>query len=389
LGSSGDIATDDDLDLARALGAEMASRYIVCVVGGDDGVMGAAARAAKENGGTTVAVTARDKQIRDGSIFDACVNTGMSWCQFSDALLRSCVGAVVIGGGAGTIAEIAAFYLAERPVAFFGGGMPASLFGGGALDARNLMLLPVVDSPDQALAHVLGVEALPQAAASAHSIGDELHLTSYPFGTAALYGEAAAHFRWAAIGDGRDECATAARASLEDALGDVQYYGRQDFFGAATHYARALAILSAGDGPEGFSAYLRAIMLESLASGLHDCGMNGLAHQTAAEAAHAYDDAISVSPQNEHKYLRHSAEGLRGDAHLFHAHALFEDGLSEQALVALTASREAYAKALAHHPPYGENVSASNYERVVRQVAELEARIAQAAEGAFESKRDR
>lgn len=375
LGSSGDIATDGELALAAAVGRELALRKIVCVTGGDDGVMGEAARAAKAQGGTTVAIVARDKTIANGSTFDACVNTGLAWVQFSDSILRSCVGAVVLGGGAGTLGELAVFYLAERPVAFCGAGQLATMFADRPLDQRELVVFPAFDDPVAAVDHVMGAIAGSGASATSIAAGAELHFNSYPFGSAALYREAAAHFREAVALAGRDGQASArASASLEDALADVEYYIRQDFFGAASHYSRALRHAKAADDAA-FSAYLVAIMLESIATALHEHGLDRTGAAVALESAHHYEAAMAVTPADEHKYLRHSADGLRGDAALFEAHDHFDAGRLDAAHQALESARAAYAAALVHHPPYGENVSSSNYNRVLQQVDELEAKL--------------
>lgn len=375
LGSSGDIATEEELTLAAAAGQELARRRIVCVTGGDDGVMGAAARAAKAGGGTTIAVIARDRSIDDGSCFDACVNTGLAWVQFSDALLRSCVGAIVIGGGAGTMGELSVFYLAERPLAFCGSrGHLATMFADRPLDQRELMRFPAFEDAGAAIDHVVEAAAGTRDSGESLAAGAELHFASYPFGVEALYRQAAAHFR-RAVSLSRDEGAIlSALASLEDALADVEYYDRQDYLCAASHYSRALSYARRTDNIS-FSAYLEAILLESVASALHEQGMHAVGAAVAKESANRYQAAIAVSPENEHKYLRHSAEGLVGDAALFEAHHHFRSGQVEAAREAIGRARAAYSDALSHHPPYGENVSSSSYQRVIDQVEQLEAKL--------------
>lgn len=155
-GSSQDIATDDELQLARLSGLEFAKRGVSLITGGDDGVMGVAARTAKENGGVTIAVIARDKVIESTEIFDAIINTGLGWVQFSDVIIRSCEGALVIGGGAGTIGELSILYLSEKPFAFIGTQTNIALeFGNRYFDARKIFRPPVFDDPVAALDYII------------------------------------------------------------------------------------------------------------------------------------------------------------------------------------------------------------------------------------------
>lgn len=156
IGASGDIATPEELNLAGHCGRDLAARGCVVLTAGDDGVMGAAARAVAAAGGTVVAVLPRDKRLSDPALFCAVVDTGLSWVQFGDSLIRSSSGALIIGGGAGTLAELALLYLAQMPAAFVGARSDlAQQYGNKPLDRRELGSFPVFDEPSAAVDHVV------------------------------------------------------------------------------------------------------------------------------------------------------------------------------------------------------------------------------------------
>lgn len=362
LGASHDLATDEELSLAASAGQRIAEHDLTCVVAGDDGVMGAAARAARASGGRVLAILPRHKQLQDPSLFDAVVDTGLGWVQFSDAVFRSTRGAIVIGGGAGTLAELAMAYLASAPVVLLGSRSTLAVrLGGQPLDERDLSRFRVAEEAGEALAAVLQIASFPAEVARAQA--DEAHFSSYPFGSRADY-LSAAHDYLAANESDED------RARFHDAIADHFYYTVGDYLRAASHYFQARKLLS-GDQPS-FSAYLTAIALESVGMALDAAGEHDLASGVSQRSADAYLAAIAVSPDNEHHLLRHSAAGLRGDASLFAALAARERGDDETARRLATAARTHYEEALAHHAPYGDSVSTSNFDRSIAAVVELE-----------------
>jgi uncharacterized protein (TIGR00725 family) len=106
---------------AEEVGRLLAERGCVVVCGGLGEVMEAAARGAKEAGGTTVGilpgVSARDAN----AWIDHAVATGTGHAR-NLAVVASCEAAIAVGGRWGTAAEIAYARLLGRPVVVLGVG---------------------------------------------------------------------------------------------------------------------------------------------------------------------------------------------------------------------------------------------------------------------------
>jgi uncharacterized protein (TIGR00725 family) len=362
LGASADLATSKELALAGEVGRRIAERALTCVVAGDDGVMGAAARGAREAGGRVVAILPRDKPLHDPSIFDAVVDTGLGWVQFSDVIFRSVRGSIAIGGGAGTLAELAMAYITSAPVVLLCSESSLAVrIGKNPLDERDLVRFEVTDEPGEALGLILRAGRF--AAEIARAQADESHFSSYPFGSRADYLSAA--YGYVAANESDEDL-----ARHEDAIGDHYYYTVGDYLRATSHYLRARKLL--GSSKPSFSAYLTAIALESTGMALADAGEHELASRVSRRSAAAYLDAIQVSPESEHHLLRHSAAGLRGDSNLFAAVEAHKRGNDEDARRLVSEARRSYEDALVHHPPYGDSISSSNFERAIASVEALE-----------------
>ena len=122
IGVMGPAACDEQTaSLARALGTAIAERGAVLLTGGRAGVMEAASRGAREAGGLTVGVlpgaNAADSPPND--YVDLALFTGLgearNWVNVcaSDAL-------IALGGGFGTLSEIALALKARKPLVLLG-----------------------------------------------------------------------------------------------------------------------------------------------------------------------------------------------------------------------------------------------------------------------------
>jgi uncharacterized protein (TIGR00725 family) len=122
IGVMGPAACDDETAaLARAVGRGVAERGAVLLTGGRTGVMEEASRGAREAGGLTVGILpgATTADSPPNAFVDVALLTGLgegrNWVNVcaSDAL-------IAIGGGFGTLSEIALALKARKPLVLLG-----------------------------------------------------------------------------------------------------------------------------------------------------------------------------------------------------------------------------------------------------------------------------
>ena len=106
---------------AEDVGRLLAERGCVVVCGGLGEVMAAAARGAKEAGGTTVGILPGESTGAANPWIDYAVATGTGHAR-NLAVVASCEAAIAVGGRWGTAAEIAYARVLERPVVVIGPG---------------------------------------------------------------------------------------------------------------------------------------------------------------------------------------------------------------------------------------------------------------------------
>jgi uncharacterized protein (TIGR00725 family) len=112
-------ATAAELTAAAAVGAELARAGVVLVCGGLGGVMEAACRGARDGGGMTVGILPGDDRAAANPFVDVAVATGLG--EARNALVVRGVDAVVaVGGGYGTLSEIALALKAGKRVVGLG-----------------------------------------------------------------------------------------------------------------------------------------------------------------------------------------------------------------------------------------------------------------------------
>ena len=108
-------ASPDELHAAEEVGAGLAVSGVVVVTGGLGGVMEAASRGAKSRRGRTIGILpGEDRDAANGWV-DIAIATGLG--ELRNGLVVRAVDAVVaVGGGHGTLSEIALALKAGRPV---------------------------------------------------------------------------------------------------------------------------------------------------------------------------------------------------------------------------------------------------------------------------------
>ena len=134
---------------AETVGRLLAERGAVLLCGGLGGVMEAAARGAKQRGGLTVGILPGADPGDANPYIDVPLATGMG--EMRNALIvRAAQAAIAIGGGWGTLSEIAMAQRIKTPVVGLHDAFPA------AID------IPRVTSPEAAVAWALEQATRPE-----------------------------------------------------------------------------------------------------------------------------------------------------------------------------------------------------------------------------------
>lgn len=113
IGDSGDF--DEKNKVAYEIGRFVAKNGWVLITGGRDGVMDSASRGAYEEGGIVVAITPFDSLDNATKFADIVIPTGIGFARNYVNVLSGDV-IVVVGGGAGTLSEIAYAWQFYKPI---------------------------------------------------------------------------------------------------------------------------------------------------------------------------------------------------------------------------------------------------------------------------------
>lgn len=104
------------LELAEETGVEVARAGAILLTGGMGGAMEAASRGAKRAGGVTIGILPGATRRDANPFVDYSIPTGMG--EMRNALLiRACDGVIAVGGGVGTLSEIALALRLGKPLA--------------------------------------------------------------------------------------------------------------------------------------------------------------------------------------------------------------------------------------------------------------------------------
>lgn len=107
--------TETELDLARDVGALLARADVIVVSGGLGGVMRASCEGAFTNGGTTIGLLPGAERSAGNPFLSISMPTGLG--QLRNGLVAAVAdAAIAIGGGWGTLSEIALAMRAGKPV---------------------------------------------------------------------------------------------------------------------------------------------------------------------------------------------------------------------------------------------------------------------------------
>ena len=104
---------------AHAVGREIARAGAVVVCGGLGGVMAAACRGAKKDGGTTIGILPGGDRSAANEWVDVAIATGLGEAR-NALIVRAADALIAVGGGFGTLSEIALALTAGKPVVGLG-----------------------------------------------------------------------------------------------------------------------------------------------------------------------------------------------------------------------------------------------------------------------------
>ena len=145
------VATADEEALAAEVGRLLAGRDVLVVCGGLGGVMAAVASGVHAAGGTSIGILPGHDTAGAAPDLSVALPTGMG--EMRNALLaRMGAGMLAIGGGYGTLSEIAFARRLDRPVALLASWRVQSPSGAGVPDER----LREFTKPEAAVDWLLG-----------------------------------------------------------------------------------------------------------------------------------------------------------------------------------------------------------------------------------------
>lgn len=161
IGFGRDHCTEIASSAAYKVGAEIARRNALLLTGGLGGVMEAASRGAKETGGFVIGIIPQDNKSEVNAYCDAVIATGIGFARdFITAYSADAV--IVVGGGAGTMIEIAAAYQKKIPiVAVKGTGGVADQLVDSYIDDRKIERIIGEDSPEKSVATAIDLVESP------------------------------------------------------------------------------------------------------------------------------------------------------------------------------------------------------------------------------------
>lgn len=137
---------------AEEVGMLLAERGCIVITGGKGGVMESAFRGAKKNNGTTVSVVKGSKRGVSNKFTDIEIIANTSAGGEELILTLSCDGIIIIGGGAGTLQEIASAYRNSKPmVAIETVDGFGKYFANKFLDDRKIVKIKKASTPKKAV----------------------------------------------------------------------------------------------------------------------------------------------------------------------------------------------------------------------------------------------
>ena len=155
-------ATEEHVELAEAVGRELANRGVMVVCGGLTGIMEAVCRGAKSAGGTTIGILPGHAASNANNYVDIPIVTGMGYSR-NVIVVYSGSAVIAVGGAYGTLSEIGHALSEGIPVVGLK-SWPLSRNGDGQpIDGDIIQASDPVDAVDKALAAAAARDSSGQA----------------------------------------------------------------------------------------------------------------------------------------------------------------------------------------------------------------------------------
>lgn len=155
LGSSKAICTKEAYNLAFEIGEELAKAGVLTLTGGGYGVMEAALKGAKNQGGKTLAIVPWEDLKLVNIYADTVIATGIGWSRNS-ININSADGCIVVHGGAGTLNEATYAYMMSKPTVTLktSGGIAAEI-ADKFFDSRKTEMMVGCNTPEEAVKTII------------------------------------------------------------------------------------------------------------------------------------------------------------------------------------------------------------------------------------------
>ncbi|MFH1447894.1 MAG: TIGR00725 family protein [Candidatus Micrarchaeota archaeon] len=150
-------ATRKSKELAYLVGKEIAGNKATLVCGGLGGVMEAACRGAKDNGGTTVGILPGEKHGEANRYVDVVLPTGLGHRRNSLVVMSS-HGVIAVQGEVGTLSEMCYAWMYDKPIVVLrGSGGYSDVFAGKTLDEKHKWVIGYSKSPGRAVKKLIAL----------------------------------------------------------------------------------------------------------------------------------------------------------------------------------------------------------------------------------------
>ena len=155
IGHNDSGCTPEHEKLAYQTGLEIAKSGATLISGGLGGVMRASCKGAQEGGGLTIGIIPQDDSSFANEFCDIVIPTGMGLTRdFLNAL--SADGVIIIGGGSGTLSEMCAAYMHNKPmVAIKNTGGSVEKYIDDYIDQRKNVKIESANTPKEAVSLIL------------------------------------------------------------------------------------------------------------------------------------------------------------------------------------------------------------------------------------------